>query len=121
MKVVKKANKRVVNSHMCDKAIKSAKAKLKEQIKKIQHPKQGEQVNEICKYNAMVRGMHNYYEIATHANTDFGQVAWDVNHTIQRLKLAISKTGQWEKGRKTTKNTASRSNSDSSAVSGFCQ
>ena len=37
--------------------------------------------------------MHNYYEIATHANTDFGQVAWDVNHTIQRLKLAISKNG----------------------------
>ena len=93
MKVVKKANKRVVNSHMCDKAIKSAKAKLKEQIKKIQHPKQGEQVNEICKYNAMERGMHNHYEIATHANTDFGQVAWDVNHTIQRLKLAISKNG----------------------------
>lgn len=97
MKVVKKAKKDVVESHMCDKAVKNAKAKLKKQVKRIQHPKPGEQVQEIGKYNAMVRGIHNYYEIATHANIDFSDIAWEVNHTFQRLKKAMSKDGNMGK------------------------
>ena len=86
MKVVANAKKKVVESHICDKAAERTKAKLKQQIKKIQKPKQGEQINEICKYNAMVRGIHNYYEIATRASTDFREIAWIVNHSLQRLQ-----------------------------------
>ncbi len=93
MKAVHKADKEVVESHMCTKAIKSTKAKLKKQIKKIQRPPKGELYNEICKYNAAVRGVHNYYEIATHVNLDFADIAWEIKHTLKRLEGKMSKKG----------------------------
>jgi len=42
----------------------------------------------------MVRGVHNYYQIATEVNVDFSQIAWVVNHAIEsRLKGVITKQG----------------------------
>lgn len=97
MKTVKKANKRVVKSHMCDKAKTKVKASLKEQVKRIQKPKSDQQINEICKYNAMVRGVHNYYCIATHVNIEFSGIAWEISHTLERLKNKMSKSGSMSK------------------------
>ena len=94
MKVVKKSKKKVVWSHMCDKAVKAAAAKLKEQVKRIQHSKEGMRPQEISKYNAMVRGMHNYYEISTHISLDAAKIHCEVAKTFMRLKLFITKKGE---------------------------
>jgi len=85
----------VVKSHVCDKAKGRIKVNMKNQVKAIQRPKdRGRQVAEVLKFNAMVRGVHNYYQIATEVNLDFAQIAWSVNHAINsRLKGVISKQG----------------------------
>lgn len=93
MKAVSKGQKKVVQSHMCDKAVEKVTAKLKEQIKRIQHPKEGEQTQEISKYNAMVRGAHNYYEIATHVSKDAAKINRKATMTFRRLKLCMTKEG----------------------------
>lgn len=99
LKVERKKGKLVAQSHICDKAKIKIASMAKEQVKRIQRPaNSGEQVKEICKYNAMARGWHNYYEIATQVNLDFAEIAWQVNHAIQnRLKKVISKVGNMSK------------------------
>ncbi|WP_332696293.1 group II intron reverse transcriptase/maturase [Halalkalibacter lacteus] len=73
------ATKYVVETHMSPKAIKTAKAKLAEQIKKIQKtPNSSNCIKEIAKYNSMIIGIHNYYEIATHVNLDLKRVGYDL-------------------------------------------
>lgn len=96
LKVIPKAGKNVVKSHICDKAMMSIKAKAKAQIKAIQHPANAdERVVEICKYNAMVRGWHNYYNIATKVSGDFAKIAWEVNHALKaRLGKQMKKEGK---------------------------
>lgn len=96
LKLVKKSGKRVVNSHICDKALKAIPEKLKEQIKRIQRPcDNASQAAEICKYNAMVRGMHSFYAMASHANIDFGRIALNVETTLKnRLDKALSRKGK---------------------------
>ena len=37
-------------------------------------------------YNAYVIGVHNYYQIATHVSKDFGEIAFNVSRTINKLK-----------------------------------
>lgn len=94
VKVQPKTGKRVAQSHICDKAAKRIQMQMKEQIKAIEHPQPGQQPAEIAKFNAMVRGVHNYYEMATQVSIDFGQIAWKVEHTIKaRLGLQNSKEG----------------------------
>lgn len=99
LKVERKKGKLVAQSHICDKAKIKIASMAKEQVKRIQRPvNRGKQVKEICKYNAMVRGWHNYYEIATQVNLDFAEIAWQVNHAVQnRLKKVISKVGNMSK------------------------
>lgn len=83
LKVELKSNKWVVISHISDKSKNKIIAELKEQIKAIQHPRDEKQlIGEINKYNAMIRGIHNYYEIATEANLDFRDIAWVINHSF---------------------------------------
>lgn len=72
LRTERKKGKLVVQSHICDKAKGKIATMAKEQVKRIQRPvNSGEQVKEICKYNAMVRGWHNYYEIATQSHLFF--------------------------------------------------
>ena len=42
----------------------------------------------------MVRGIHNYYEIATEVSLDFREIAWQINHTWQRFGKALNSKGQ---------------------------
>ena len=67
MKVHRKGNKLVVISHIADKNLEHKREKLKEQAKRIVHPRKiyGEQ-GEIRLYNSMVTGMQNYYCMGTH-------------------------------------------------------
>ena len=82
MKVHRKGNKLVVISHIADKNLEHKREKLKEQAKRIVHPRKiyGEQ-GEIRLYNSMVTGMQNYYCIATHVNHDCASL----NRTVMTL------------------------------------
>ena len=71
IKVHKKSEKYVVKSHITDKKLKSAKAKLTEQAKHVARPRtQKTEKQEITLYNSMVEGLQNYYCIATDVNLD---------------------------------------------------
>ena len=75
MKVKRKGNKWVITSHVCDKALERLKMQLKEQVKAIAKPPHPNlQPKAICLYNAMVRGIHNYYSMATEINADMSNI-----------------------------------------------
>jgi len=101
MKARRKGEKYVVCSHMSDKAQKRVKSQLTECVKAIQHPKSDQdQHRQIFRYNSIVVGMHNYYQIATCVNLDFSPIAFAVGKQIKnRLgKQGLSKQGKLEKG-----------------------
>ena len=71
IKVHRKSEKYVVKSHISDKKLKSAKAKLTEQAKRVAKPRTPRtEKQEISLYNSMVEGLQNYYCIATNVNLD---------------------------------------------------
>ena len=91
MKVRPKGEKLVVESHVCDKAIKRIHKGLKKRIRVISRPKDGEaEAEAIMNYNAFVMGVHNYYKMATHITLDFHEMAQSVSksfsHFGDRLK-----------------------------------
>ena len=82
IKTIPKGTKRVVKSHICDKALKKQKQKFVEQAKNVAKPRPGkEEVDEIKLYNSMVMGTQNYYRIAT-------MVAEDCD-VLQRAAMTI--------------------------------
>lgn len=100
LKVVAKDGKFVVRSHMADKAKKNVAAKLKNQVKALQKPKdQNEEYLAILRYNSMVMGVQNYYRIATMASIDFSRIARNVNITLRnRLGKRLSRRGTLQEG-----------------------
>ena len=94
IKVRPKAKKLVTESHIADKKIKSVTQKLKKQIKHIQRPRPKVKLaEEIWQYNLMVRGIQNYYQIATHINIDCQKIGRAVN-TVIKNRLNVSRTGR---------------------------
>jgi len=94
----KKANgtqKRVVQSHMNNKAIRRVKENLRPLIKKIQFPaNKDEEYQAVQAYNAYVSGVHNYYRYATHISKDIRKIALGVYRTFQnRLKERLKRRG----------------------------
>ena len=66
-----KADKYTVTSYITDKAKNRITTMLKNQAKNIVHPsKPEEEMREITLYNSMVRGIQNYYDIATGISVD---------------------------------------------------
>lgn len=67
--------------HLSDKTQQRICRNLKKQIKKIKssgkHPLQ-----EASKFNLIIRGVHNYYRIATHCVIDFNKIAFKVSHCM---------------------------------------
>ena len=96
LKVVQKRKKWVVRSHMCQKAIQRETHALIEQIKDMQHPQDAANgALAVTKYNAMVIGIHNYYQIATDVNLDCKTIRRNINICLHnRLRHKITKTGQ---------------------------
>lgn len=94
-KVDMKSQKKTIVSHICDKAKSVIKEKLINQIKCIQHNKSNLS-QEIFLLNSMIRGMHNYYRMATRVGKDFTDIAYEVNLVLyNRLKnYGISQEGQ---------------------------
>lgn len=90
-KARKKGNKYVCKSHISNKTKSKIAYRLKEQIKQIRKETTVEQV---LKLNSMILGMHNYYNMATHVNLDFSEIAFNVNRTLEnRLRTKLSKQG----------------------------
>ena len=95
LKAVRKGKKYVVRSHMRDKAKEKVKEQLIEQVKRIQRPtKKNLAVMEIRKYNQMVEGIQNYYQIATNVNIDCDEIQRAVSTVItNRLRQRVKKKG----------------------------
>lgn len=99
VKVCWKGHKWVVHSQMSNKAFKSAKEKLKNQIKKVAHHDKGRTVLEETKrFNAMVLGIQNYYRIATNISTDCSRIDREtMKVAMSRLKPARKRNGRLSK------------------------
>ena len=86
LKVVQKGAKKVVKSHISDKAKKSIIKSLVENIKRFKHTKNIGY--DLWLYNSKIIGFHNYYQIATHCNLDFRSIAFIVSRALKNnLKL----------------------------------
>lgn len=87
--VTKKGKKYVSKSNISEKAKKTMKTKLKEQIKVIQHDTSPHQVSQL---NAMILGMHNYYNTATGCSRDFREINFVVSKSLKhRLRVKTKK------------------------------
>ena len=94
IKVHPKGSKQVVKSHIADKQIKAEMQRLKEQVKHIARPRpKHKQIGEIYLYNAMVRGIQNYYRIATHISLNCRKIGRAVN-TVIANRLDVKRTGR---------------------------
>ena len=79
-----KNGKRVAHTWMKDSAIKNSAIKLKETIKKIQKK---QTVKNILLYNSQVRGIQNYYQIATNITNSLSKIGFITDKVIyNRLK-----------------------------------
>lgn len=74
-KAIPKRDTFTVESHMCDKAIERTVKAIREQVKNIEHAGNPDIIrSEISKYNSLIRGVHGYYQIATHISKDCQQI-----------------------------------------------
>ena len=79
-KVIRKGNHYTTRTHMSDKAIRRETNNLIEQIKRIACPQNDiDEAQMVCKYNAMVIGMQNYYCVASSISQDCSKIAYQVN------------------------------------------
>ena len=80
-----------VVSHLSDKAKSTAVKSVKAAFKKMLNPK-GEmpQYQAISRYNALIMGLHNYYQLATMVSEDFNDIEWK---TGRQVKSQLKKQG----------------------------
>ena len=84
LKAKLKNNKYICQSNMSDKAKKNTVNKMKNQIKSLQKNCNSK---EVSKLNSIILGSHNYYNIATNVNENFGEINFLVTRTLDvRLK-----------------------------------
>jgi RNA-directed DNA polymerase len=95
IKAHRKKTSYVAYSHMSDKAIKREAKALKAQIWYMQHPiDQNAEGTAINLYNAMVIGIHNYYQIATNVNLDCAKISAEISTVLHnRLGDRLKKQG----------------------------
>ena len=85
---------------MSDKAYQKAHEKLSEEVKNLAHsPDESEQFIQLQKYNSVVAGLHEYYNIATETCEDFGKLAFSISKQLRnRLQDDISRNGTLRNG-----------------------
>ncbi|MGO5067342.1 group II intron reverse transcriptase/maturase [Clostridium sp. LCP25S3_F8] len=96
MKVIKKGNRWIVKSHMCDKAKDRTKNNLKNILVEIKYPKgSNDEVRKIGLYNSTVIGIHQYFRIATMVSKDLSDIAYQLKHMMHNHKMnkRIDKNG----------------------------
>ncbi len=93
-KMQTKGKKQVINAQMSNKAVRSAKSKLKDQIKLIQKPKDGAELYKTVNvYNSMVVGIHNYYGIANNVCINLSSIQRNMS-TVKKNRLTTAKQGE---------------------------
>jgi group II intron reverse transcriptase/maturase len=91
LKIHDKGNRKVVKSHISNKAQNKIQNKIKSQLSKIQKQTTVQNINN---YNSLILGVHGYYRIATNVNLDLKNISYKVNKSIYtRTKTLQSKTG----------------------------
>lgn len=90
IKTREKNNKRVVTSHMSDKAKKKTIKDLKEQVKRIKRNPTVENVN---RWNGMVLAKQNYYDSATLVSHDFSKIGYSLSKSLHIRLRNISSYG----------------------------
>lgn len=94
IKLIKKRNKYVVETHMSEKSTVRIKKQLKNQLCRINRPQNHcGQAKEIGLFNSMVIGIHQYYGIATCVNLDCQKISYMLKHFINH-KLPTKKRGK---------------------------
>ncbi|MES5943614.1 MULTISPECIES: group II intron reverse transcriptase/maturase [unclassified Bacillus cereus group] len=97
LKAERKADRYVMHTYVSQKAIKSIRHQLKTQIRAIQKsPNSKETVAEISRYNALVLGIHNYYNIASHVAIDFSGIHYSVMISLKNRLRGLSKTSNYK-------------------------
>lgn len=93
-----KGGKKVIASHMCDKAIERTKKAIREQVKEIQKATGNKHLlaRAVADYNALIRGVHNYYQMATDITMDCVEIH-DATYKMLYNRLK-PKHGQVKKG-----------------------
>ena len=94
IKLHSKGGKMVVKSHISDKQLQDKEKALVAQIKRIARPQVGKQHEEIWKYNLMVRGIQNYYRIATNISFDCSKLNRAVMTVIKNRLKGINRKGR---------------------------
>ncbi len=92
--------KYVVESHIREKSIAKIKPNLKRLIYDIEFPSQGRRTEyqAICRYNAYVMGIHDYYQLATKVCDDLAPFALSVHKSLRaRLKKRVKTEKQVRK------------------------
>lgn len=83
IRALNKGLKFAVKSHMSDKAMKNAKEKTADSIKRIlNHNDQKSIDKNISLYNSLVCGLHNYYKMATHVSADFAEIGYPITKRL---------------------------------------
>ena len=99
VKVTPKQKKYVVTSHVSDKKRKALEDKLVTQIKVIQKPKDGKDVQTATiRYNQIVIGEHNYYSLATNINGDMKMTGYRIK-AVMKNRLGTRLTKEKPKGK----------------------
>lgn len=87
-------DKFTVKSHVNKKAHEQIVNKVKTAVKQIQHGKPNEIAKNVGNYNAIIRGLHNYYDTATHISKDFHKVDYlTIKIRKNRFRDLKTKTG----------------------------
>jgi len=95
IKAVRKGKRLSVKSHVGEKAISRITGRLKEQVHSIRCPKNGRsEYSEINRYNSIVIGEHNYYELATCVCEDFRRIGYVMNQVLKSLGKRLKREGE---------------------------
>lgn len=97
MKLIKKNNRFIANTHVCDKQVKRIQKQAKEKIKELQRNRNKKSAE---KYNMFVLGIKNYYKIATHVNNDFSRIAYNL---LRPLYNRLKRFSKYEKPKEPSK------------------
>lgn len=84
MKVILKRNQYVTNTFVSRKSKEKIKQEIRKRVKEIQ---QNPSYRLVSNYNSYILGIRNYYEVASHVNVDFHEIAYQTLKTLyNRLK-----------------------------------
>ena len=110
-----KGDKTVINSHMLDKAMDKVTTDIKTRIVAI---KEKPTIQNVLKYNSVVMGVQNYYNIATHINLDFNKLEYN----LRKFRYNQLRPVMTEKGKtgKTYNERYKGYNFRKQFVAGFC-